>query len=42
MCYIHSSIDVTLINYVGKDDKLEDLWLDWFADADLSGERPTV
>ena len=40
MCYIHSSIDMTLINYVGKDDTLEDLWLDWFADADLAGERP--
>ncbi len=31
---------MALINYVGKQDGLDDLWLDWFADADLAGIRP--
>jgi len=37
MCYMHTTCDHMLIGYVG--DKLEDLWLELFVDADFCGDR---
>ena len=41
MCYVNSSADMTLVNYVGREDRLSDMTLHLHADADLAGERPT-
>merc|ERR1712185_609230 len=40
VCYIHSSVEMTLAGYVGVDDTIDDFWVSLYADSDLAGERP--
>ena len=41
MCCVNSSVEQTLIGYVGQEDTIDDFALHAYADADLAGDRPS-
>ena len=40
VCYVHSSVEMTLAGYVGVGDSVNDFRISVYADSDLAGDRP--
>ena len=40
VCYVYSSVEMTLAGYVGVNDSIDDFWISVYADSDLAGDRP--